>query len=116
VSHKLRLAGRVCLALGIDDPEQWLHEASSRKIAFWDAFFQVEPYGNEWYRDAVQCTLLSNLIATVAATVGAKVKPSEVNTFMPMSYYENNKKVQIKKGAASIQNFQAWAQKFASSK
>jgi len=33
-----------------------------------------------------------------------------------MSYYENNKKVQIKKGAASIQNFQAWAQKFASSK
>jgi hypothetical protein len=36
MSPTLRLAGRVCLGLGIDDPEAWLANVSQRTLAFWE--------------------------------------------------------------------------------
>ena len=106
----MRLAGRVCLALGIDDPEQWLHEASPRKVAFWDAFFRVEPWGNDHYRSALTLAQLDALRATVAATVGSKSKVASVADFMPSNWAERPPKVRVDND--SIRKFQGWAAKF----
>lgn len=100
----------MCLALGIDDPEQWLHEASSRKLAFWEAFFKVEPFGCEWERHAIQSTLLSCLMVTVAATAGGKGKPQKLEDFMPGSWVGAEKPVVLNE--ESLDSFQTWAQKY----
>lgn len=100
----------MCLALGIDDPEQWLHEASSRKLAFWEAFFRVEPFGCDWERDAIQSMLLSHLMITVAATAGGKGKPQKLEDFMPVVWEGAKKRVVLDQD--SMDSFQTWAQKY----
>jgi len=109
-SSRLRLAGRVCLHLGIDDPEQWLHEASSRKVAFWEAFFRVEPFGCDWERDAIKSTLLSCLMMTVAATAGGKGKPQKLEDFMP-AIWEGARKSNVP-NEESLDSFQQWANRY----
>lgn len=110
MSRHLRLAGRVCLALGIDDPERWLHEATPRKVAFWEAFFRVEPWGNEQFRGAVVSAQLDALRATVAATVGSKSKVASVADFMPHDWAERPPKVRV--DSKAIRTFQSWASKY----
>ena len=100
----------MCLHLGIDDPEQWLHEASSRKVAFWEAFFRVEPFGCEWERDAIKSTLLSCLMVTVAATAGGKGKPQKLEDFMPGAWEGAKKSVSTDQD--SLGSFANWAQKY----
>ena len=41
------LACRLCLRLGIDDPEQWLESVPKRVLALWMAFDAIDPIGNE---------------------------------------------------------------------
>lgn len=106
----MRLAGRVCLALGIDDPEQWLHEASKRKVDFWEAFFRVEPFGCDWERSAIQSTLISCLMMTVAATAGGKGKPQKLEDFMPQVW--DGAKKPLKLDEESLDKFQSWAHKY----
>lgn len=110
MSHKLRLAGRVCLALGIDDPEKWLHEAHPRKVAFWQAFFKVEPFGCDWERSALHSAQLSALTATVAATAGAKMKPQDIDAFMPTEWAFAKRNRPVTVDSQSIAKFQSWAQ------
>ena len=100
----------MCLLLGIDDPEQWLHEASSRKVAFWEAFFRVEPFGCDWERHAVQSTLLSCLMSTVAATAGGKAKPQKIEDFMP-GVWDGAKKP-VSTNEDSLGSFANWAKKY----
>lgn len=72
------------MALGIDDPEQWLHEATDRKIAIWEAFFQVEPWGCEWERTAIIASAISN---TTAAVHGVKKENLyKLQDFMPIGW------------------------------
>jgi|688.fasta_scaffold45821_12 hypothetical protein len=89
MSPTLRLAGRVCLGLGIDDPEAWLANVSQRTLAFWEAFYMLEPWGRECERDAVQSAQLSALGATIAASNGIKPKPPlRVADFMPANWHQ----------------------------
>ena len=41
------LACRLCLRLGIDDPEQWLEDVPDRVYSLWDAYSQIEPWWSE---------------------------------------------------------------------
>lgn len=104
----------MCLALGIDDPEQWLHQADPRKVAFWLAFYQLEPWGNDYYRDSVHSMQLDALRATVAAPYMHKRKKIEiasVDDFMP-SVWRSPKPPKAKIDTGSIAVFQAWASKY----
>lgn len=82
----MRLACRVCLALGIDDPEAWLDTVSPRTLAIWSAFYRVEPWGNEYERSAGVAALISAQTAMIAATVAQKMTPQPVSDFMPSNW------------------------------
>lgn len=83
----MRLACRVCLALGIDDPEAWLATVSQRTLAVWEAFYMLEPWGQDYQRDAIISAQLSALSCSVAASHGAKQKPIPVQDFMPANWH-----------------------------
>ena len=105
------MAGRVCLALGIDDPIKWLADAPQHVVHFWDAFFQVEPFGCEWERSAMQASMLSALTATVAASAGVKnPKVYQIRDFMPQSWVGNRKSSTV--NMQSIKKFQAYASRY----
>jgi hypothetical protein len=96
------------LALGIDNPEQWLHESSPRKIAIWEAFFRVEPWGSDWERTAIMTQVISN---TIAACHGVKSKNHyKLADFMPSNWFGRKQRRQVDK--QSIQDFFAFAQKY----
>jgi len=82
----MRLACRVCLALGIDDPEAWLDRAPQRVVAIWRAFYRLEPWGNDYQRHAVEASLLSRINATIGASFGAKLKPLSFADLMPQEW------------------------------
>jgi len=96
----------VCLALGIDDPEQWLHEATSRKLAIWEAYYKVEPWGSEWERSAMVTASVTN---TVAACHGVKKKDmSDLQDYMPADWV--GRKAKKTKCRQSIQGFRDFVQ------
>jgi hypothetical protein len=99
----------VCLALGIDDPEQWLHEATERKLATWEAFFHVEPWGCDWERSAMQTQHICN---TIAASHGVKKDNLyKLSDFMPSNWSGRKKAKQV--NSKSIEDFQKYAKRFA---
>ena len=59
------LACRVCLAIGESDPEQWLEDVPERVFELWEAFYAVEPWGDER-------RLLAKLIDLMALQLGIK--------------------------------------------
>ena len=73
----------MCLALGIDDPEAWLDSVDERTIAIWEAYYQIEPFGNQWQQTASLLSMLSVSQALQAATGGHKMKPLPPIDFMP---------------------------------
>lgn len=79
----MRFACRLCLALGIDDPEDWLDKVSPRTFALWQAYYQIEPWGKEHERDAMQSMQLHNIAANIAASYGVKVDALSLQDFMP---------------------------------
>ena len=92
------LACRLCLAGGFsDDPEQWLHTASERQLAVWQAFYKIEPFGAEFHRSAAQSSLLSQLIAYFAASVGCEEQASPMQDFMPSDWIDAKKRRKRKK-------------------
>lgn len=87
----MRLACRVCLAVGVDDPIAWLENIEPQTLAIWRAFYRVEPWGSEMERSAEQSSITSMLLSMMAAGNGVEVAPREVKDFMPgdwVSAYE----------------------------
>lgn len=100
------------MALGIEDPVEWLHKAPPRVVRFWEAFFRVEPFGCEWERSALQASMLSALTATVAASAGAKnPKVYQIRDFMPASWESAHRST--KPNMKSINAFKAIAMRYA---
>ena len=91
------LACRLCLALGIDDPEQWLQTASERKLTLWRAFYRLEPWGAEFHRSATQSAMTSGVMAMIAAGQGQKVEMRSMEDFMPSDWADAEKRKQKKK-------------------
>ena len=83
MSWRLRLACRVCLAVGVDNPVAWLENIEPQTLAIWRAFYRVEPWGSEMERSAEQSSLTSLVLSMVAAGNGVEIKPQQVDDFMP---------------------------------
>lgn len=88
MSGRLRWACRVCLALGIADPESWLDSVSPRTLALWQAFYRIEPWGRDYERDAILSMMVSQVSSFIAAGNGAKVKPIPMADFMPAEWIQ----------------------------
>jgi len=52
------LACRLCLKLGISDPEQWLEDVDDELWSLWKSYYALEPWGNE-----------NQLLASIAASL-----------------------------------------------
>ena len=86
------LACRVCLAIGHDDPEGWLETVTSRQLALWKAFYQLEPWGADFERSAAQSALLSGQISMMAAGYGQQIESQGLEDFMPSDWANATKK------------------------
>ena len=64
LNRDLTLACRLCLRLGIDDPEQWLEDVPDRVWELWKAYYAVEPFGGERELAAKTVVLLKQLVAS----------------------------------------------------
>lgn len=73
----------MCLALGIDDPKHWFANVPEDVFDLWYAYYQVEPWGNEWEQTADTLAMQTNIIATIARSVGGKIEPKDSIEFMP---------------------------------
>ena len=85
----LRMACRVCLRLGVSDPERWLDEQPKRVVYLWAAYYRLEPWGNEWLRSAMLLQTLHWIGDMVAAWItGGKHKPTayEISRWMPSDW------------------------------
>lgn len=71
------------MALGIDDPEAWLDRIDQRTFDIWEAYYQCEPFGNEWAQTASVLSMVSGLQSMTAAVNGQKMKVVEPLDFMP---------------------------------
>jgi len=71
------------LALGIDDPEAWLDRIDQRTFDIWEAYYQIEPFGDEWNQTASMLSMISGLQSLTAASYGEKMKVVEPLDFMP---------------------------------
>jgi hypothetical protein len=85
-NRRLQFACRLCLELGIDDPEQWLESAPPRVVSLWEAYDKLEPFGMPWHRDAVTQSLLHGVLTYHYASHRIKIKPLGFDDFMPPQY------------------------------
>lgn len=86
----LRLACRVCLELGIDDPELWLHTRPKRVVNTWAAYWRVEPWGMPWHRHAQWMLGLDHLLEVLLAWASggkAKYRARRYRDWMPPDWY-----------------------------
>jgi len=80
-----------------------LHDSEPEKVALWEAFYKIEPFGNEWERSA----MVANTVATmVAASAGVKSK-SQLSDFMPDNWDGRRSKKR-----SSIEDFRKFAAKY----
>lgn len=82
------MAGRLCLELGIDDPEQWLEDTPKRIVDFWENYYRVEPFGLPWHQTAQTAELLEWIYTMFVARAGQKHDPRKFRDFMPHSFFE----------------------------
>lgn len=96
------MAHRICLHGGFsDDPEAWLDSIDDRAFANWVAFFDVEPWGNDYLRDAKVCELLSAQFASTAARIGGKYTPQPAEHYMPPNWAHATKRKRSRKISVS---------------
>ena len=69
-----------------DDPELWLAQADPRKLAIWQAFYRVEPWGNDQHSQAMTSAMVSGVMAITAAGLGGKFSPQNESDFMPADW------------------------------
>ena len=67
---------RLALALGRHDVDKLAEEMTPGQIAEWMAFWQIEPFGDEWRRTARATVMMANVM-------GAKIKPDNETQFLP---------------------------------
>ena len=67
---------RLALQLGRADFRELAHEITLEDLAYWQAYWSIEPFGDEWRRTARQTIILGN-------AAGAKMKAEMEDQFMP---------------------------------
>jgi len=92
------------LELGIDDPEKWLANAPKRVIRTWDAYWQLEPWGQPWHRHAASMMMLA-AIHRMLMTGEQKHKPASFADWMPAGWSEDPAPEQAGDVIENLDNF-----------
>jgi hypothetical protein len=82
----LIFAHKLCLKLGIDDPEQWLEDVPERVISNWEEYDRIDPFGQEWHQTASTNQMLYGLLEYHYRTHKVKLKRAAFHHFMPQQY------------------------------
>ena len=98
----MRLAGRLCLQLGIDDPEKWLASTEKRVVDFWLAYDRIEPIGDRWLQTSILASSLSRIEATLFAANGAKGEVVDFREFMPARWIRDKPPKKKKSGISMM--------------
>jgi hypothetical protein len=75
--------------VAIDSPLEWWDSLSDESVEFWQAYWQVEPWGCEWERHSHTMSMLDVLYAATINPHLKKrdfVKPRAPIDFMPADY------------------------------
>lgn len=72
-----------------------MDQVSPRTLALWEAFYRVEPWGDDYARSAIQSQLTDSLTSVVAASYGVERKHLAMKDFMPGNW--DNWQAQTKK-------------------
>lgn len=83
-----QLANRVCLKLGIADPEQWFEDTPRRVMDMWRAHYANEPWGDE---QLLLCKVVYLLSILAAKAVGEAELVEMVHENMPASWVNQPK-------------------------
>lgn len=86
------MACRVCLELGIDDPERWLHETPKRVVDLWQAYWRLEPWGLPWHRHATWMQMLDRIYGAIVTWFGGKHESTDFADFMPADWIKPKQK------------------------
>lgn len=82
-------ACRLCLQLGIDDPEAWLAKTPRRVVNTWMAYWRLEPWGLPWHRHAGWMVKLDQILEVMlnwASGGKSQYKASPYAHWMPADY------------------------------
>lgn len=83
------MACRLCLELGIDDPEAWLASKPRRVMNTWEAYWRLEPWGMPWHRHAAWMCKLDQIVQLMIKwATGGKTdyKMAKYEDWMPGDY------------------------------
>lgn len=98
--------GRLALQRGgeaVDDPYGWWDSLEDDAVAFWEAYWQVEPWGGDWERSAMVCAMVDQLFA---ATINPNLKkhdrhtPRQLSEFLPVGSYSPKQKTKASRDLA----------------
>jgi len=92
----------------VDEPFAWWDSLSEETVAFWSAYWRVEPWGREWEMHGDMMSTLDHIYAATVnqfAEEGKAYKPFHSDAFMPDDYLRDKKP---KKKLAFEQQFDAF--------
>lgn len=75
-SPTLLFVMRLALQLGRADFRELAHELTLEDLAMWEAYWSIEPFGDDWRRTSRQTIVLGNVF-------GAKMKAEMEEQLMP---------------------------------
>jgi hypothetical protein len=82
----LRFVYRLCLRLGIDDPEEWMNTVGRDRVDRWLLYCGHEPLSQPWDHTAAVCTELYRISQMLAAKVGVELPERTADSWIPAIY------------------------------
>lgn len=107
------LAGRLCLAVGIVDVEQWLTtDDAGRILDWWEAYDRINPLPDSWVQTASLCERVERLGYMVQAFAGAKVSHDDIRSwqsFMPPRFVADKQRPKAQSPDEQRKIIEQWA-------
>ena len=76
---------RTCLALGIDDPIHWFNCVGAEVVDWWIAYWQLEPFGDQWRQAATIAAEVNFQTAAQTARSTGKMPPIRtIDSYLPV--------------------------------
>ena len=76
--------------MAVDDPRAWFDSLPDDVVALWDAYYRIEPFGNDYHRHAEMCEILEHIYAVVVnrgmSSRANMIRPRKRRVFFPPDY------------------------------
>lgn len=80
------MACRLALRLGVENPYDLLERIEPDVMLLWRAFYRLEPFGDEYLRDAMIAREVASVRSFIAAGSGVEVRVPPIRAYMPPGY------------------------------